>query len=211
MGLDRTGSSDSLIRHRNEKGRAPMATILIICARCTVENHTSTRFCTKCGLPLGSAMPDAEAGAEALGPYEAPEPADPDTSRLLRKLVMHSGFDAAPSGHGWRMDVPLHLDRRQAVYVGYAGTDPDHRSILSLVSVCGPANDRDARILLKLNARTVEGHFAIRVLRGEEYFVVIENMPAEAVEVIDPAGLVRRIAETADGLEDRLSRGRDLY
>ena len=80
-----------------------------------------------------------------------------------------------------------------------------------MVSVCGPANDRDARKLLKLNALVVEGHFAIRVLRGEEYFVVIENLPADTADRLDPSGLVRRIAETADGLEDRLSRGLDLY
>jgi len=65
--------------------------------------------------------------------------------------------------------------------------------------------------LLKLNARSVEGHFAIKVLRGEEYFVVIENLTAELVQKVDAGGLVRRIAEAADGLEDRLSRGRDLY
>jgi hypothetical protein len=188
-----------------------MAGILIVCARCTVTNHPSVRFCTRCGLPLGSAIPDADAGADALGPYEAPEPADPDTTRLLRSLVARSGFEAVPSGHGWRMVVPLQLDRRQAVYAGYAGTDPEGRSILSLVSVSGPANDRDARILLKLNARAVEGQFAIRVLRGEEYFVVIENLPSDSVDRLDPSGLVRRIAETADGLEDRLSRGLDLY
>lgn len=188
-----------------------MAVGLIICARCTVSNHPSTRFCVKCGLPLGSATPDAVAGLDALGPYEAPEPADPDTSRLLRDLASRAGFDVRPAGHGWRIDVPLHLDRRQAVYLGYAGADPEGRTILSLVSVCGPANDRDARKLLKLNARAVEGCFAIRVLRGEEYFVVIENLPADAVDRIDPAPLVRRIAESADGLEDRLSRGLDLY
>jgi hypothetical protein len=184
---------------------------IIACARCTTGNHLSARFCAACGLPLGAATPDAEAGADALGPYEAPEPADPDTARLLRHLVERSGYEAGPSGHGWSLTVPLALDRRQAVYAGYAGTDPEGRSILSLVSVCGPASDRDARILLKLNARTVEGHFAIRQLRGEEYFVVIENVPAESVERLDPAGLVRRIAQIADGLEDRLSRGRDLY
>ncbi len=58
-----------------------------LCASCTVSNHPSARFCVECGLPLGTAMPDAVAGAEALGPYEAPEPADPDTSRLLLELV----------------------------------------------------------------------------------------------------------------------------
>ena len=189
-----------------------MAVNQIVCTRCATANHPSARFCDRCGLPLGTATPDAEAGADALGTYEAPEPADPDTSRLIRELVGRSGFEAGPSGtQGYRMVVPMPLDRRQAVYVGPAGTDSEGRPLLSLVSVCGPASDRDARGLLKLNARIVEGRFAIKVLRGEEYFVVIENIPAEVVDRLDAPGFVRRIAEAADGLEDRLSRGLDLY
>lgn len=176
-----------------------------------MSNMHSSRFCVGCGLPLGAVMPDAEAGSDALGPYEAPEPADPDISRVIRELVAHSGYEAGPSSHGWRMVVPLQLDRKQAVYVGPAGIDREGRSLLSLVSVCGPANDRDLRILLKHNARSVEWHFAIKVLRGEEYFVVIQNLPSESIGQIDASGLVRRIAEAADGLEDRLSRGLDLY
>ncbi len=66
-------------------------------------------------------------------------------------------------------------------------------------------------MLLKLNARSVEGHFAIRVLRGEEYFVVIENLTADSLPSVDARGLFRRVAELADGLEDRLSRGADIY
>ncbi|MBX6314982.1 MAG: hypothetical protein IRY99_19000 [Isosphaeraceae bacterium] len=184
----------------------------IACARCARANYPSDRFCTGCGLPLGSALPDAEAGRDALEPYEAPDPADPDTAGLLRALVARSGFEVAPAGHGWRVVVPLELDRRQAVYLGPAGIDPEGRPILALVSVCGPANERDARILLKFNARAIEGHFAIRVLRGEEYFVVVRNLAADAAAAhLDPRGLIRRIAEVADSLEDRLSRGRDLY
>jgi hypothetical protein len=192
-------------------GAAPMTVTWIVCARCTLNNHPSDRYCSTCGLPLGSALPDAEAGIDALGTYEAPEPADPDTFRLIRELVARSGYEAGPSSHGWRMVVPLRLDRRQAVYVGHGGTDPEGRSLLSLISVCGPASDRDARIVLKLNARSVEGHFAIKVLRGEEYFVVIQNVPADLLEHLDASGLVRRIAEAADGLEERLTRGLDLY
>ncbi len=188
-----------------------MLIAVISCARCTESNHPSTRYCGKCGLPLGSMRPDAGAGSDALGPYEAPEPADPDAGHALRDLVTRSGFDASPSGHGWRMVVPLRLDRRQAVYAGHAGSDAMRRPIVALVSVCGPANDRDARILLKLNARIVDGHFAIKTLRGEDYFVVIQNLPAERVVHVDAEELVRRIAEAADDLEDRLSRGRDLY
>jgi hypothetical protein len=188
-----------------------MLIVVITCARCTETNHPSTRYCLKCGLPLGSMLPDAGAGADALGPYEIPEPADLDATRAIRDLVARSGFEGTPSGHGWRMVVPLHLDRRQAVYAGYAGTDADQRPIVSLVSISGPANDRDARILLKLNARSVEGHFAIKTLRGEDYFVVIQNLAVDQASRADAPSLVRRIAESADELEDRMSRGRDLY
>jgi hypothetical protein len=188
-----------------------MLTMTIVCARCTLANHVSDRYCRDCGLPLGSLQPDIEAACDALEPYEAPEPADPDVARLVVELVKKTRHDANASGRGWQIVVPLRLDRKQAVYVGPAGTDAEGRTILSFISVCGPVNDRDCRTLLKLNARFVEGHFAIRVLRGEEYFVVIENLPVDALHSIDAQGLVRRVAELADGLEDRLSRGRDLY
>jgi hypothetical protein len=188
-----------------------MGLTMIVCARCTRGNDLASRFCVGCGLPLGSLLPDSGAGNDALGPYEAPEPADPDTTRLIRELVARSGYSATSWGHGWRLVIPLQLDRQQAVYVGHAGTDAERRAILALVSVCGPASNRDCRILLKLNARSVEGHFAIKVLRGEEYFVVIQNLTVESVPQLDAAGLVRRIAEAADSLEDRISQGRDLY
>ncbi len=188
-----------------------MRVIVISCARCTTGNHPSTRFCSGCGLPLGAAEADAGAALDALGPYEAPEPADPDANRLIRDLVARTGLEAASSGHGWRVVVPLELDRKQAVYIGYLGIDPAGRSIVSLVSICGTANERDPRVLLQMNARMVEGHFAIKNLRCEDYFVVIQNMPVEAAATIDAGGLVRRIALTADSLEDRLTRGRDLF
>ena len=188
-----------------------MRIIVISCARCTTGNHPSTRFCSGCGLSLGAAEADAGAALDALGPYEAPEPADPDVNRLIRELVTRSELEATSSGHGWRVVVPLELDRKQAVYIGYAGVDPSSRPIVTLVSICGTANERDPRILLQMNARMVEGHFAIKILRGEEYFVVIENMPIEAAMPMNVADLVRRIALTADSLEDRLTRGRDLF
>lgn len=181
------------------------------CARCATANHPANRFCDACGLPLGGVQADAGAMFDVFGPYEVPDPAEPDAERAIRELVACSGFNAALFGPGWRLVVPLQPDRHQSVYLGPAGTDPDGRAALSPVSVCGPANDREARTLLKLNAQVLEGHFAIRVLRGEEYFVVVRTLTADSVPYADAALLVRRIAQAADGLEDRLSRGRDLY
>ncbi|MDB5352947.1 MAG: hypothetical protein JWN86_4194 [Planctomycetota bacterium] len=181
------------------------------CARCARPNHPSTAFCAGCGLPLGTAQADAGAARDALGVYEAPDPSEADLSPVVRDLALRCGFPATPFGHGWRVVVPLPMDRTQAVYLGHDGTDAEGRPLIGLVSVCGPANDRDTRLLLKLNARAVEGHFAIETLRGDEYFVVCRAILAESAGEIDAPGLVARIAQVADGLEDRLSRGRDLY
>ncbi len=188
-----------------------MSSVTIVCARCTLANHGADRFCAGCGLPLGGPRPDAGAGAEALGPYEAPEPADPDVERTIREFVERSGFEAAPAPRGWQATVPLRLDRKQAVYLGSAGVDAEGRALVAFVSVCGPVVDRDCRVLLKLNARMTDGCFAIRVLRGEEYFVFVENLPIDFCALIDSQKLLRRIADLADGLEDRLTRGLDLY
>jgi hypothetical protein len=186
-------------------------TTTIPCPRCATANHPSDRFCTRCGLPLGVAQPDAGAALDALGPYEAPEKDDSATVQFVRELAQGSGFESAPFGHGWRVLVPLHLDRRQAVFLAPAGTAPDGRPVAELVSVCGPANERDARTLLKLNARPVPGRFAIKVLLGEEYFVVVHALEPGASPPEDAAGLILAIAAEADGLEERLTRGRDLY
>ena len=189
----------------------PMPSTPIPCARCTTENHRASRFCSGCGLPIGAAEADAGAWVDVLGPYEDPDPADPDVSRQVRDFVTRVDSDSQPIGLNWRVDVLLPMGRKQAVFLGAVGLDAEGRPLVALASISGTANDRDPRILLKLNARTVAGHFAIKVLQGEEYFVVIHNLAAEHLAATDADRLVRYIAETADNLEDRLSRGRDLF
>ena len=61
-----------------------MITITIVCARCTLPNAVTERYCAACGLPLGALQPDAGAGTDALGPYEVPDPADPDVFEKIK-------------------------------------------------------------------------------------------------------------------------------
>lgn len=186
-----------------------MMTFLFVCARCTIENDAANRTCKACGLPLGAMRADPHAGRDAIDPYEEPEADDPDVDRLIRDFAARSGYCDEPSGNGRRVIVPL-SDRRQAVYLSYAGRDADERPIVALVSVCGPAFDRDARNLLRMNARMVEGCFAIKSLRGEEYCVVVRNLTAAEAETTDAAAVVERVARLADTLERRLSKD-DVY
>jgi hypothetical protein len=134
-----------------------------------------------------------------------------DLRRKIGQFAVSSGFEASPSGAGWRMVVPLRTGRQQAVYIGPMGSDSEGRTLAGLVSLCSPAMDRDARTLLRFNMRATEGHFAIRQLRGEEYFVLCRLVAADELERLDAAHIVQRMAEIADRFEDRLSRGADLY
>lgn len=189
-----------------------MMTFLFVCARCAIENDAANRTCKACGLPLGAMRADPHAGRDAIDPYEEPDADDPDVDRLIRQFAARSGFRDEPSGNGRRVIVPLSHERLQAVYLSYAGRDADDRPIVALVSVCGPAFDRDTRNLLRLNARIVEGCFAIKSLRGEEYCVVVRNLTAAEAEAesTDAAAIVARIARLADSLERRLSKD-DIY
>lgn len=188
-----------------------MPFLTISCARCTSENAPAIRHCESCGLPLGSAEPDADAAFDALGPYEAPEPTAADSRRLARRMAEESGFRTSPAPNGWRCDVPLRLDRRQAVFVGPAALGPGSEAGVSLVSICAPANVRDALELLKFNTHATLAHYAVKVLRGESYFVLVANLTAPQLPTVEPRALVLGMAELADGLEGRLSRGRDLF
>ena len=155
---------------------------------------------------MGAVLADAGAGTDALGPYELPDPADPDVARLILDFVRRADTRPTPRARAGRPSFRYGWTANRPSISARPGPTPTVGRSSPLVSVCGPVNDRDCRTLLKLNARIVEGHFAIRVLRGEEYFVVIENVPADALSSIDAHALVRRIAELADGLEERLSR-----
>ncbi len=188
-----------------------MSAFAIVCPRCVTGNLSTDRYCELCSLPLGSAAADTDPGIAVFEPFEPLDPADHSCKEDLRDLVRRSGLPASPVGQGWRIVVPLREGRKQAVYLALAGGDSEDRPMVALASVAGPANERDLRSLLRLNARAIEGHFAIRVLRGEEYFLVIHNVAADRVPGLDADRLVRRVADTADRLEERLSRGRDVY
>jgi len=84
----------------------------ITCARCTAENHASSRFCTSCGLPLGS----TERTADVL--YIVP-PACMLMGQLFRRYADLSG--EGRHARTWRVLRWVHI------------------AILMLVSVLLPA------------------------------------------------------------------------
>ena len=191
----------------------------VTCAKCAAENDPAARCCTRCGLPFNSPLPDNDPAVanSSEASFDPPDTAtfeavSLDLMRVIHDFAVRSGFELHRiPRHGYRLTVQLPNERHQAVYIGHIGADRENRPTIGLISVCGTVNDRDCRSLLKQNAITVDGHFAIKTLRGEDYFVYVLNITADYARIVDAHHLVRRIAETADQMEQRLSRGKDVF
>ena len=122
--------------------------------------------------------------------------------------MARSGLEVVTSGHGWAY-VSSRLDRKQAVYIGRPAPMPTAWPCLAGVDLRAGQRPRLPH-LLKHNARMADGHFAIRVLRGEEYFVVIENLAVEAATAIDPQAMMPRCRDGRWSGGSALSRPRPL-
>ena len=148
----------------------------------------------------------------SLDPYEAPEPADPDIERLIREFValLRASTSCPPATAGGSRS-PRRLDRKQAVYVGPAGTDAE-RPPFARPGLGLRAGQRP-RLPDPAQAERADDRRPLRDPRppGRGVFRRHREPARRYLASVDPRRIVRRIAELADGLEDRLSRGRDLY
>jgi hypothetical protein len=152
------------------------------------------------------------AGAErAVEPPAPPEEPNDQTVALVAQLAEGCGRPAEPTQFGFRVQVPVANDRLQSVHVGFGGKDDEGRDLVTLLSVCGKVDDRTAHVLMKRNARMVEGQFAIRTLGGEEYFVVVANRVAGRPGLEDIGDLISKLAREADLVESQLTAGADVY
>ena len=143
-----------------------MRIVTIVCARCTLANHVSDRYCAACGLPMGSLQPDAGARQRRARALREPRARRSRRDAADRRIREANASRSQPVRS--RMAACCSAAARsQASGLRRASRDRRRgRAMMGLVSVCGPVNDRDCRTLLKLNARIVDGHFAVRGLAG---------------------------------------------
>lgn len=189
------------------------ATATRTCSECKFENHGGNFFCIQCGalLACGSGAPSLEDGDGHLEPNPSPEVPQVDTVALLERVVGRSGYESKRTAAGYRVVVPLGGDRRQRVHVLFNGQDDDGHDIISFLSICGPADEVHAMNLLRFNTKLTYGSFAVRTIRGQEYFVVTANQLAVTADAEEIHKQLFEVAKRADALEAKLSGGRDIY
>lgn len=124
------------------------------------------------------------------------------------EVLLHEALDDLPT-IAWRAEGQRHVaivdladDRRQRVYIE---TTDDGERLLTIYSVCGPADADYCGDALRLNASIIHGAIAIREVDGAPHFVMVNNYPRATVDAEEIRQSVLDAAMHADALELRLT------
>lgn len=121
----------------------------------------------------------------------------------LGGLVQQGGRDR------FRVVLPVPGDRVQEVYLENAEGRKGER-LLSIFSVCGPADPRHYEYALKLNAELTHGSISIRTVDAQPMFVMTRTFARGHVTPADIRAAVKEIARHSDRVEEQLV-GTDLF
>ncbi len=128
-----------------------------------------------------------------------------DTETLIRESL--EGLDGAIQGEGdaWQIRLPLPDGRRQEVRLEVA-LGRLGRRLLSIYSVCCPADPDHYEFALRLNAELSYGGLSIHEVDGRPMFVMTRTYPGEDVRPAEIRAAVLEIARRGDWVEHELTR-----
>jgi serine/threonine-protein kinase len=124
------------------------------------------------------------------------------------ETLLHEALDDLPT-IAWRAEGPRYVatveladDRRQQVFI--EATNGEDR-LLTIYSVCGPADPQYCAEALRRNASIIHGALAIREIEGAPHYVMVNNYPRATVDAEEIRQSVLDAALHADALERRLT------
>jgi serine/threonine-protein kinase len=121
----------------------------------------------------------------------------------LSALVQHGDVDR------YRVILPVPGDRLQEVYIE-VHDGPDQERLLSVYSLCGPADPAYFEYALRLNADLTHGSLSIHELHDRAMFVMSQTFTRSHVTPLEIRSAVQEIARHADRIEHRLTQT-DVY
>jgi len=133
-----------------------------------------------------------------------------DPKNVVRAVAIAAGYVVADAPSGLEITVPVGPLRKQKVHVEFAKPDSPSPGSVVFWSVCGPATEKNASLLLRYNAQTVHGAFAIRELGGREMVVLQAGQLPETLNPVEISRTLSAIAWQADQVEQKLV-GEDTY
>ncbi len=132
-----------------------------------------------------------------------------DTEGLLREAV--EGLDCFIQGarDQFRILFKLPNNRLQEVYLE-VGQSRHNERLLSVFSVCCPAEPRHYEFALKLNAEMTYGGLSVREVNGQAMFVMTRTCPRGHVQPAAVRAALVDIARRSDWVEQQLTYA-DVY
>lgn len=132
-----------------------------------------------------------------------------DTEALVRESV--AGLDCFIQGarDHFRILVRLPEDRLQEVYVE-VGQGRHRERLLSVFSVCCPADPSHYEFALKLNAELTYAGLSVRHVNGEPMFVMSRTYPRAHADSVQVRAAIKEIAKRSDWVEQQLTEA-DVY
>ncbi len=178
---------------------------------CGFENHSSCRFCIKCGTNLpGAGKPKSVPKHIAnLGPPRSADRPQQSTEKKLEDYIKRLGHTNKKTRAGWSLEISLANDRKQKVHIFHDGKDRDGSELMTFLSICAPSNDKHALSLLKYNAKMRYCAFGVRKIQAKDYFVVSAGQSAATADFDEVKKIVDEVARCADQVEEQLTGGLD--
>ncbi len=132
-----------------------------------------------------------------------------DTESLIRESV--DGIDCFVQGARDRFRIVFTVpdERLQEVYVE-ANHGPGGERLISIFSVCGPAESRYFEFALRLNDRLSYGSLSVRNVNGEPMFVMNRTFSRDHICATDIRAALIEIARRSDRVEQQLTNA-DFY
>ena len=134
----------------------------------------------------------------------APQAKAIDPRQLVKAVAQSSGWPLEESGSAYKVVVSVGALRKQSVIVRFGDKDPEGNEIVRYSSYCGPANDKNAMLLLRYNTQMVHGAFGIEKGDAGDMIVVQANQHAGAASPLDVTRTITAIAWQADKVEETL-------
>ena len=150
-----------------------------------------------------------ESAAELIDDLDTAISLTLETESLVRESV--AGLDCFIQGSrdNFRILFPLPGNRLQEVYVEVEQS-PGGERLLSVFSVCGPAEPRHFEFALRLNDRLTYGSLSVRNVQGRAMFVMNRTFARDHVCSADIRAAMLEIARRSDRVEHQLTDA-DLY
>ena len=133
-----------------------------------------------------------------------------DTDELVRESLDGLGCLIQQGGRDrFRVIFPVPGDRIQEVYIEESQGRNQER-LLTVYSVCAPADPKFYEFALELNAEFTHGSLSVREVSGRPMFVMTRNFSRGHVSSAEIRAAVQEIARRADRVELELTRT-DVY